>query len=111
LLATANQQFQQRDDVSMLLRLMDDERNILENWSGGQWPIRRMVALLNERFSPPPWTDHRVDNAKRRLVNWITRLMRNNRLDATELEDLFARVARQKESIRRASLPPPHYPN
>ena len=32
LLATANNQFQQHDDVSMLLRLMNDVRDILEGF-------------------------------------------------------------------------------
>ena len=36
-----------------------------------------------------------MDNAKRRLVNWIGRLMRKNALDATDLEGLFAAVARK----------------
>jgi hypothetical protein len=34
-------------------------------------------------------------------MNWINRLMRNNGLDATDLEGLFARVARKQEFDRR----------
>jgi hypothetical protein len=56
-----------------------------------------MIDLLNHRFSPPLWTGDRVDNAKRRLVNWINRLKQKNGLDTTDLEGLFARVARTKE--------------
>jgi hypothetical protein len=60
-------------------------------------PIKKMIDLLNERFPPPSWTDDRVDNAKRRLMNWINRLKQKNGLDTTDLKDLFARVARTKE--------------
>jgi hypothetical protein len=88
----------------MLLRVMDDVRDILEE-SSSQWPIRRMVDLLNKRFPPSLWTDDRVDNAKRRLVNWIKRLMQANALDTTDLEDLFARVARNQEKGERVLLP------
>jgi hypothetical protein len=94
LLATADQQFQRQDDVSKLLRLMDKFRDVLED-SSGQWPIKVMVVMLNEHFPPPTWTDDRVDNAKRRLVRWIKGLMQRNGLDATDLEALFAQVARR----------------
>ena len=97
LLATADLEFQQNDDLSMLLRLLAEDPDILQDSSGGQWPVKEIVAKLNHRFPPLPWTEDRVDNAKRRLVNWIKRLMRKNGLDAVELEALFARVARQHE--------------
>jgi hypothetical protein len=103
LLLTANDQFPQHDDASMLLRLLNDARDILGE-SSGQWPIRRMVALLNELFPPPTWTDDRVDNAKRRLVKWIKGLMQKNGLDATDLEALFAGVARRGEDSKRVPL-------
>jgi hypothetical protein len=103
LIAMADQEFQRRDDVSTLLRLMNDFRDLLED-SSAQWPVKTIVALLNERFPPPTWTDRRVDNAKKRLLNWINRLMQKNGLDATDLEDLFARVARRKEGRERMSL-------
>ena len=73
LLATADLQFEWNDDVSMLLRVLADVPDILEGSTGGQWPIRKIVTLLNDRFSPPIWTSDRVDNAKRRLLNWINR--------------------------------------
>ena len=111
LLATANLQFQRDDDVSMLLRLMADVPGILEDSSGGQWPVTKMVALLNSRFPPPPWSGDRVDNAKRRLINWINRLMRKNGLDATDLEGLFARVGRQQEGGERTLLIETPHPN
>lgn len=105
LLITAGLEFQPADDVRMLLRVMADDPDILDSSSGEQWPIKMMVGLLNLRFSPPPWTDRRVDNAKRRLVNWIGRLMRKNALDAVDLEAVFARVARQDERNQPEPLP------
>jgi hypothetical protein len=90
----ADQEFQRSDDVSKLLRLMNEFRDLLED-SSGQWPVKTMVSLLNERFPPPTWTDRRVDNAKKRLLKWINRLMQKNGLDATDLEG----------SIRASSAP------
>jgi hypothetical protein len=97
LLATAGLQFQRNDDLSMLLQLMAQDPDILQNSSGGQWPIADIVAELNKRFSPPLWTGARVDSAKRRLLNWISRLKQKNGFDNVDLEGLFARVARQQE--------------
>jgi hypothetical protein len=105
LLITAGGEFQPTDDVRMLLRVMADDPDILDTSSGEQWPIKMIVVLLNSRFSPPPWTDRRVDNAKRRLMNWIGRLMRRNGLDAVDLEGVFARVARQHERNQPEPLP------
>jgi len=107
LLATATKQFQQHDDVSMLLRLMNDVRDILED-SSSQWPVNRIVALLNQQFPPPTWTDRRVDNAKKRLLKWISGLMQKNGLDATDLEALFAGVARREDDSKR--VPTLHRP-
>ena len=64
----------------------------------------RLVTILNAEFSPPSWSDDRVENAKKRLLNWIQRLMRQNGLDATELEALFARVARQQVQERMPEM-------
>jgi hypothetical protein len=111
LTATAALQFQPHDDVSMLLRLMADHATIFEDASGNQWPINRIVALLNERFPPPSWSGDRVDNAKRRLMNWVTRLMQRNGLDAIDLEALFAGVARQQEVGGLRSLTEVPHPN
>jgi hypothetical protein len=58
--------------------------------------VGRLVTILNAEFSPPPWSDDRVENAKKRLLNWVQRLMRQNGLDATDLEAVFAQVARQQ---------------
>ena len=93
----------------MLIRLMNDVRDILED-SSSQWPVNRVVALLNQQFPPPTWTDRRVDNAKKRLLNWISRLMQKNGLDATDLEALFAGVARREDDSKRVPLTTLHRP-
>jgi hypothetical protein len=104
LLITANLRFQAHDDVLMLLRVMDDVRDILDEPSG-HWPIKRTIDLLNKRFPSSSWTDDRVDNAKRRLQNWIKQLRQKHGFDTTDLQGLFARVARKQERGERV-LPP-----
>ena len=98
LLATAAVDFRPDDDVSMLLRLMADDPGILDDAPGGQWPVGLIVARLNDRPTSRRWSEDRVDNAKRRLMKWIERLRKRNRLDGTDLEGLFARVARHLEA-------------
>jgi hypothetical protein len=97
LLATATREFGSTADVAKLLQLLAKFPDLFEDSSGSQWPVRRIVALLNHHFPPPDWRDRRVEDARRRLTNWINRLMRKNGLDTTDLEALFARVARQLE--------------
>jgi hypothetical protein len=97
LLATAGLEFAPSDDLSKLLQLLAEYPEILQDSSGGQWPITTLVVRLNNRYPPRTWTSDRVDNAKRRLLSWIQRLKRKNGLDEVDLEALFARVARQQE--------------
>src|SRR5262249_34426964 len=85
------------DDLAMLLRLLSEHPALLQDAPGGQWPVMDIVNRLNTRFPPPAWTSDRVDNAKRRLMNWIKRLKRQNGLDDVDLEALFAGVARERE--------------
>ena len=108
LLATAELEFRQNDDLSMLLRVLAENPEILQDSSGGQWPITELVYQLNNRFPPRSWTADRVDNAKRRVMKWIKRLKRENGLDDVDLEALFARVARQQERGGPASPKRPH---
>jgi hypothetical protein len=105
LLAIAGEEFRPEDDISLLLRLLADKPDVLDEPSGSQWPIGRLVTLLSERPPPRTWTEDEVDNAKRRLMNWIGRLMRKNGLDATDLEGLFAAVARRVEDAKGGPLP------
>jgi hypothetical protein len=99
-LITAERTFQPDDDVWKLLRMLVTFPAVLDEVSGSRWPVRKLIAILNAEFSPPLWSDDRVENAKKRLLSWIQRLMRKNGLDATELEALFARVARQQVQQR-----------
>ena len=100
-LITAERTFQPDDDVCKLLRMLAKVPGVLDGGSdGSRWPVGKLVTILNAEFSPPPWSDDRVENAKKRLLNWVQRLMRRNGLDATELEAVFARVARQEVQQR-----------
>jgi hypothetical protein len=71
----------------------------------------RLVTILNAKFSPPSWSDDRVENAKKRLLNWVQRLMRQNGLDATDLEAVFARVGRRKVQQRMPPVMESRKPN
>jgi hypothetical protein len=95
-LITAERTFRPGDDVCRLLRMLAKVPGALEGSQGSRWPVGRLVKILNAEFSPPPWSDDRVENAKKRLLNWVQRLMRQNGLDATDLEAVFARAARQQ---------------
>jgi len=99
LLAAATIEFGPEEDVAKLLHVLARVPEIFEESSGRQWPITRLVALLNEHFPPPDWRDRRVEDAKRRLTKWINRLMRKNALDATDLQAVFARAARLSERV------------
>jgi len=103
-LITAERTFQPDDDVCKLLWTLAKVPEALEGSHGSRWPVGRLITILNAKFSPPPWSDDRVENAKKRLMNWVQRLMRQNGLDATDLEAVFARVARQQ--VQRRTLAP-----
>ena len=62
------------------------------------------MTVLNADFSPPRWADDRVENARKRLLNWLQRLMRQNGLDATDLEAVFARVARHQVQLQMPAM-------
>jgi hypothetical protein len=108
LLVTARGEFRPDDDVSLLLRLLAEMPDLLEDSSGMQWPIGKLVGLLSKRPPPRAWSEDKVDNAKRRLTNWIGRLMRKNGFDTVDLEGLFAAVARRDESVGEPRRPGEH---
>jgi hypothetical protein len=99
-LIAAERTFRPEDDVWKLLRMLAKVPGVLDGSDGSRWPVGRLVNILNAEFSPPRWSDDRVENAKKRLLNWVQRLMRQNGLDATDLEAVFARVARQQVQQR-----------
>ena len=91
-----NREFGQEEDASKLVRLLAQSPDVFEGSSGGRWPVSEIVHLLNNRFPPPTWTNRRVEDAKKRLVNWVKRFRRKNGLDLVDLEAFFARLARQQ---------------
>jgi hypothetical protein len=98
LLATAAVDFRSDDDVTMLLNLLAVYPGILDDSPAGQWPVRQIVTRLNDLSRPRRWSEDQVENAKRRLMNWIIRLRTRNQLDVTDLEGLFAKLGRQLEA-------------
>jgi hypothetical protein len=59
------------------------------------------LSRFSTRSFPRVMVRHdRVENARKRLLNWVQRLMRQNGLDAADLEAVFARVARQQVQQR-----------
>jgi hypothetical protein len=105
LLATAAVDFRPDDSVLMLLKLLAADPGILDDSPGGQWPVKLIVERLNDSPTSRRWSEDHVDNAKRRLMNWIERLRRRNRLDVTDLEGLFAGVARRLEASEQQAPP------
>ena len=97
-LAMAQSEFDSEADVSILLNLMARDSDIQAGFDAA-WPITQMVNTLNQSHPNPPWNDDRVENAKKRLKNWIVRLRRTHGLDETDLMDLFARHARTQASV------------
>jgi hypothetical protein len=102
LLAAAGRQFSPGDDVSLLLGVLAGEAEVQAGF-GSEWPVAAIVGALNRRHPHPPWTDDRVENAKKRLKNWIGRLKRDRGLDSTDLRGLFVRVAREQEGDLKVS--------
>jgi hypothetical protein len=111
LLVIAARQFGEGEDAVKLLQLLAKFPDLFDDSSGSQWPIRRIVNLLNTNFSPPEWRDRRVEDARKRLTDWISRLARRNGFDLTDLETFFARVGRQQELEKQAIQPKLHTSN
>jgi hypothetical protein len=96
LVAMVAQQLGPQDDVLALVRLLAEDAGIQEAF-GAQWPIARIADGLGRRYGPSPWSEDRVENAKRRLTRWILRLRREHGLDAVDLRALLVRTAREME--------------
>lgn len=94
LIALSKSEFRRDEDAAIVLDLMENDPEIQSGFDK-EWPIAAIVTALNRSHPTPPWSDDRVDNAKRRLKNWIVRLMRGNGLDTTDLMDLLARYGRR----------------
>lgn len=103
-LAAATSHFGPEEDVSILLDLLAHNDQI-QTAFGTEWPVSDIVVALNKKHPHPPWTDDRVDNAKRRLRNWIGRIKRDYGLDSIGLMDLFARCSLQPGLISKHARP------
>jgi hypothetical protein len=75
MLVMASEEFEPEEDVTKLLQLLVMVPDIFEDSFGARWPVASIVALLNSHFPPPGWRDRRVEDARRRLTNWLNRLM------------------------------------
>jgi hypothetical protein len=91
------------DDVVKLLQLLEQQPDIFEEASGTRWPVRKILQALDRCSAPSLWSEDRVENAKRRLTNWVARFRRKNALDEIDLQGLFARLARQEGRSCRAN--------
>jgi hypothetical protein len=94
----AAKRFPPEDDVSMLLQLFQTSPDLFDETASGQWPVNEIVTRLSALFPAPAWRIDRVDNAKRRLVNWVKRLKQSNGLDQVDLEAFFVSIARGSSS-------------
>jgi hypothetical protein len=93
MLAIASRQFKPHEDVRKLLQVLAHDPEI-QACFGVEWPIRKITEVLNIVHPDPPWNDDRVENAKKRLRNWIGGIKRDHGLDQTDLMALFARYGR-----------------
>jgi hypothetical protein len=91
----AERRFSPDDDVSMLLYLFKETPDLFEEAAKGRWPINDIVSNLNIIFPDPSWRVDRVENAKKRLVNWIAHLRQKNGFDQVDLEALHVRVGKE----------------
>lgn len=96
MLAMAESLFTPDDDVLILLAIVANDTAIQDGFFGSVWPISQIVDALNKGAPSRRWDDHRVDNAKKRLNRWVTRLWRTNGGDVDDLVGLFARYGRKQ---------------
>lgn len=87
------------DDIVALVHVLASDSNTQESF-GSQWPIGMIVRALNAGRPAVPWTDDRVENAKRRLCRFISRIKQTNGLDATDLRALLAGYTREYEAAK-----------
>ena len=59
---------------------------------GAEWPVRKIADALNIIDPDPPWNDDRIENAKKRLRNWIGGMKRDHGLDQTGSHGLVRTV-------------------
>jgi hypothetical protein len=105
MLAAASHRFKPHEDVRKLLDLLARDPDVQADF-GAEWPVRKLADALNIIDPDPPWNDDRIENAKKRLRNWIGGLKRDHGLDQTDLMALFARYGRAAASGAGGIAPP-----
>ncbi len=93
MLAAASRRFKPQEDVQKLLQVLGHDPEV-QACFGVEWPVREIIKALNIIHPDTPWNDDRVENAKKRLRNWIGGIKRDHGLDQTDLMALFARYGR-----------------
>ena len=97
-------QFGADDDIVALVDVLATDSDTQESF-GSQWPVGKIARALNARRPLAPWNDDRVDNAKRRLIKFISRIKQLNGFDAVDLRAFLARYARQRALAVRRPTP------
>ncbi len=105
MLAAASSRFKPHEDARKLLALLARDPDVQAGF-GVEWPVRKIVDALNTIDPEPPWNDDRIENAKKRLRNWIGGIKREYGLDQTDLMALFARYGRAAASGASGTAPP-----
>ncbi len=105
MLAAASHRFKPHEDVRKLLDLLARDPDVQAGF-GAEWPVRKIADALNIVDPDPPWNDDRIENAKKRLRNWIGGIKRDYGLDQTDLMALFARYGRTAASGASGAAPP-----
>lgn len=105
MLAIASRRFKTHEDVQKLLQVLAQDPEVQAGF-GVEWPVRKIVEALNIVHPDPPWNDDRVENAKRRLRNWIGGIKRDHGLDQTDLMALFARYGRANAEVAGSEWSP-----
>jgi hypothetical protein len=105
MLAAASSRFKPHEDARKLLDLLARDPDVQADF-GAEWPVRKIADALNIIDPDPPWNDDRIENAKKRLRNWIGGMKRDHGLDQTDLMALFARYGRAAASGAGSTAPP-----
>ncbi|MBA3727500.1 MAG: hypothetical protein H0W86_13980 [Armatimonadetes bacterium] len=98
MLAIASRRFKPHEDVQKLLQVLAHVPEVQAGF-GVEWPVRQIVEALNIVHPDPPWNDDRVENAKKRLRNWIVGIKRDHGLDQIDLMAMFARYGRANAAM------------
>jgi hypothetical protein len=97
MLTLASARYKPHEDVRKLLDLLASDAKVQAGF-GLEWPVRKIAEALNVTDPDPPWTDDRIENARKRLRTWISGLKRQFNFDQTDLMAFFAKYGRVAKS-------------